>query len=91
MIGVCNRPVGVGCEVGTCFSIATHTESVTVIPGDTAQSNKRQEMNLVLCNGHEEQFHVDGLEGLATAFGDLVVIRTKVSKPRRILQGRPIK
>lgn len=70
MLGIANRLSHVICEVGTCSWIASHTEFVTVIPGDPSLRHERHFIDLVLCRRHDEQFLRDGLVGTITAHGD---------------------
>lgn len=72
MIGVYNRLSGVVCEVGTCLWTATHTELVTVIPGDPRFEAERHAISVVLCRRHDETFGENGLIGVVTAHGDTI-------------------
>jgi hypothetical protein len=73
MIGVKNRVQDVICEVGTCFVKASHSEDVTVIPGDSSLKDERHAIDVVLCQRHDAQFQSDGLIGTITAYGDEIV------------------
>jgi hypothetical protein len=73
MIGVVNRIANVVCEVGTCFTVAAHTEYVTVIPGDPNLRNERHQIDIALCQRHDSDFQQNGLVGIVTAYGDRVV------------------
>lgn len=72
MIGIYNRLNGVPCEVGTCLWTATHTELVTVIPGNPRLKDERHAIDVVLCQRHDETFGENGLIGVVTAHGDTI-------------------
>lgn len=72
MIGIQNRLPYVVCEVGICTWRATHTEYITVIPGDPSLKHERRDIDVVLCQRHDEQFRQDGLLGTITSYGDQI-------------------
>jgi hypothetical protein len=76
MLGVTNRLPHVVCEVGTCFTVATCTEYVTVIPGNPALRNERHAVDIVLCQRHDSDFQLSALVGIITAYGDEIVGRS---------------
>lgn len=78
MIGVHNRLPHVVCEVGSCFFPATHTESITVRPGDPALKDELHEIDIVLCQLHDRAYQTHGLIGTVTAYGDEVVAQDGV-------------
>jgi hypothetical protein len=53
-----------------CTWTATHTEYVSVIPGDPALRHERHDIDIVLCRKHDEEFQRSGLLGVVTAYGD---------------------
>jgi hypothetical protein len=73
MIGVMNRVSHVICELAPCTWRATHTEYVTVIPGNPALKHERHAIDVVLCWKHDDEFHANGLDGVTTAHGDTII------------------
>lgn len=78
MIGVFNRLAGTKCEVGTCFLDAAFTERIRVIPGSPALRDERHDIDIVLCRHHDDQFGLDGLVGIVTAYGDQIVSKESI-------------
>jgi hypothetical protein len=72
MIGVVNRLPGVVCEVGNCNFTASFTEYVSVIPGAPALRDERHDIDVVLCQRHDEEFQANALMGVVTAYGDTI-------------------
>jgi len=77
MNGVFNRLPGTKCEVGTCYLDAAFTEHIRVIPGNQALRDERHDIDIVLCQRHDEQFRRDGLVGTVTAYGDQITERVQ--------------
>ena len=70
-----NRLPGVKCEIGTCCTDAVFREFIAVIPDNPALKQERRAIDIVLCRSHDEQFHLDGLVGIITAYGDEIAER----------------
>ena len=77
MIGVTNRIGKVVCEVGNCFWTAAYTEYITVVPWNGSREHERCDIDIALCQCHDQQFQRDGLIGTITAYGDEVLERLR--------------
>jgi hypothetical protein len=51
---------------------AGFTEQIRVIPGDPALRDQRHDNDIVLCQLHDEEFQINGLIGIVTAYGDTI-------------------
>jgi len=69
------------CEVGTCDQTAFFTEEVFLAPnpGSGAAPHECVINDIVLCPVHEREFQHNKLAGTFTAYGDTIMLVTRLS------------
>jgi len=60
------------CQIGTCFETAVGVHCVYVMTAAIPPDGPF-EVDLALCQRHLNQFDLDGLKGVLTAYGDQIV------------------